>query len=364
MATFFIACGGTGGHLYPGLAVAELLHRNGHEIRLFVSPKKIDRQILSAHPEFKSSIVSLTGFPGIRFELISFCIKFAAALVASRRLLRQEQPQAVLGMGGFSCAPLLLASALLKIPCYIHESNAIPGKATRLLRNIADKVFIGFQSCSEHLPDAETVWTGTPVRSSLARVDPAGLRKKWDIAESAIVVAVTGGSQGAHSLNQLVRSSLEYIRSYKDRLHFIHLTGSGDTSEWSRAYSKHGFRASVIEFSHEIEKIFGVADLVIARSGAATLTECAWFGLPAILVPYPYATEKHQNYNAQEYVDFGGGYLVEEGVNATELLSEKLTDLVSSEERRSLLKANITAARVENAAERVVAEIGGGIVRG
>ncbi|MEM6886019.1 MAG: undecaprenyldiphospho-muramoylpentapeptide beta-N-acetylglucosaminyltransferase [Verrucomicrobiota bacterium] len=360
MATFYIACGGTGGHLYPGLAVAEQLHRNGHEVRLFVSPKKIDQEILSAHPEFKHSIVQLTGFPGVRPALVRFGWQFIAAFLESRKLLKQERPQAVLGMGGFSCAPLLLASSGLKIPSYIHESNVIPGKATRLLRCVVDKVFIGFKSCADYLTGAVTVWTGTPVRSSLVTADTTGLREVWGIAESAIVIAITGGSQGARGLNQLVCDALEELKEYQQQLCFIHLTGSGDATEWSCAYEEHGICAHVMEFSHEIEKIFGAADIVVARSGAATLTECAWFGLPAILVPYPYAAEKHQNFNAQEYVDFGGGYLVEEGLDAKEQFVEKLIELISSEQKRNQLKANITAARVENAVERVVAEIGGG----
>jgi len=360
MATFFIACGGTGGHLYPGLAVAEELHQSGHEVRLFVSPKKIDQEILSAHPEFKHCIVKLTGFPGMRPALVRFAWQFLISFLESRALLKREQPQAVLGMGGFSCAPLLLASSLLNIPSYIHESNVIPGKATRLLRRIVDKVFIGFKSCADHLGGANTVWTGTPVRSSLAKAETSGLREEWGIAESAVVVAVTGGSQGAQGLNKLVCGSLDRLTAYKEKLYFIHLTGRGDASEWSRAYTEKGFQAHVAEFSHEIEKIFGAADIVIARSGAATLTECAWFGLPAILVPYPYAAEKHQNFNAQEYVDFGGGYLIEEGVGAIEPFIEKLTELISSEEKRQQLKANIAAARVDNAVECVVVEIGGG----
>lgn len=359
MAVFFIACGGTGGHLYPGLAVAEELHRKGHQVRLFVSPKQIDQDILSAHPEFSSTIVNLTGFPGLRPALVRFVWQFLKSFQQSRQLLKQEQPQAVLGMGGFSCAPLLLAAALMKIPSFIHESNAIPGKATRLLGRAVDRVFIGFKSCSEHLTGAQTVWTGTPVRTSLVNAETAGLREAWGIAEKDLVVAVTGGSQGARGLNELVCSSLKELSEFKGSVHFIHLTGRGDTEIWSQAYDQNGFKAHVMEFSHEIEKIFGAADFVVARSGAATMTECAWFGLPAILVPYPFAAEKHQNYNALEYVHAGGGYMIEEGSGANALFVDAFKTLASSEEKRAEFRESIVASRVNNAVERVVSEVGG-----
>ncbi len=362
MATIYIACGGTGGHLYPGLAVAEQLHQNGHEVRLFVSPKKIDQEILSAHPEFKHSIVQLTGWPGIRPAVLRFGWQFLKAFFESRKLLRLEAPQAVLGMGGFSCAPLLLASSLAKIPSYIHESNVIPGKATRLLGRAVDKVLIGFESCSKNLEGVNTVWTGTPVRSALVKAETSGLRTAWGISESAIVVAVTGGSQGALGLNRLVCHSLPQLKKFSENVHFIHLTGKGDHQKWQKAYTKNGFNAHVMEFSHEMEKILGAADLVVARSGAATLTECAWFGLPAILVPYPHAAENHQMYNAREYVEFGGGFMVEEGDHGVELMVKHMSELISSEAKRLEMKQCITEARIENAVQRVVDEISGGAI--
>jgi UDP-N-acetylglucosamine--N-acetylmuramyl-(pentapeptide) pyrophosphoryl-undecaprenol N-acetylglucosamine transferase len=361
MGTYYIACGGTGGHLYPGLAVAERLHQDGHQVRLFVSPKRIDQDILTAHPEFKYTIVELTGWPGLRPTLFRFGWQFLKALQASRKLLKAESPQAVLGMGGFSCAPLLLASSWAGIPSYLHESNVIPGKATRLLCRFVKNVFIGFKSCRDHLKGADTVWTGTPVRNSLVNAETGGLRVAWEISESAVVIAVTGGSQGAQGLNRLVCQALPHLEAYRESLHFIHLTGQGEDEVCRREYKKNGFKAHVMPFSHEIEKIFGAADLVVARSGAATLTECAWFGLPAILVPYPYAAENHQKFNALEYVNYGGGLMVEESAeNAEENFLQALEQLIASETSRAEMKQCIIQARVSDAVGQVIRGMGVG----
>lgn len=359
MARFYIACGGTGGHLYPGLAIAEQLHQNGHQVRLFVSPKKIDQDILSKHPEFEYSVVRLSGFPGLRLGLMKFMLQLAAAYLESRRLIRKEKPKAVLGMGGFSCVPVLIAAAQLDIHTYIHESNVLPGKATRLLSKRVDKVLIGLRSCKKYLQAANTVWTGTPVRSSLVKADTDGLKKEWGIPEEKLVVAVTGGSQGARGINRLVCGSLKRIAEYRDSIYFIHLTGLGGIREWQQAYQANGFEATVLEFSHEIEKIFAAADFVVTRAGAGTLTECAWFGLPAILVPYPYAAEKHQDYNAKEYVDSGGGVMVLEGPNAESEFVRAFSLMIADADQRQQFKSDIMKARVDNAVERVIAEIGG-----
>lgn len=358
MATYFIACGGTGGHLYPGLAVAERLHKNGNRVRLFVSPKPIDQEILKAHPEFESTIVHLSGWPGIGLKLIPFLIRFYKAFIESGNLLKSEMPVGVLGMGGFSCVPLLLASSLRKIPTFIHESNVIPGKATILLSKWVDKVLIGFESCKTRLPGRKTEWTGTPVRSALHQPQRAEALRHWGIEDDKTIIGVMGGSQGATGVNRLVLGAIEMLPEIKNKVLFLHLTGSGAEEKVRASYEKNGWNAKVMPFCHEMEYIYGAADFVIARSGAATLTECAWFGLPAILIPYPYAAEDHQTYNAKEYTEQGGGLIVHEGTEgAVSQLANVIKDLTTDKQRRVRMKEIVIQNRIDDAVNNVVKEL-------
>jgi len=363
MKTVFIACGGTGGHLFPGLAVAQRLKTLGIRVRLIVSQKSIDREILSAHPEFDRSTVEVTGWPGVRPGAIPFAWRLYRSYRQSVQLLSDEIPDAVLGMGGFTCVPVLVAAVRRKTPALIHESNVIPGKATRLLARKVDRVLVGFEQCRGHLPGANVLLTGTPVRAELAGsgepldAPDASEKERWGFSGDSVVIAVMGGSQGAASINRLFLDSLSGIGELKDRVGIIHLTGENDLEKVKHSYRGNGWNAKVFAFSHEMGRVLRAADFAVVRSGAATLTECGWFGVPGILVPYPYAAEDHQKANAEAVIEKGGGCLVEEGGDAVRLMTRTLKHWIEDEEIRLKMRRDLNQSTVRDGTGEVVKEL-------
>jgi UDP-N-acetylglucosamine--N-acetylmuramyl-(pentapeptide) pyrophosphoryl-undecaprenol N-acetylglucosamine transferase len=213
MAKIGIACGGTGGHLYPGLAVAEALAARGHAVRLYVSGKDLDRRILAAYPQFASVALPTIGWTGFNPRALKFCKRFWDACRLSGRDLRRERLDAVLGMGGFTSAPLILSATRRGVPAFLHESNAIPGKATRLLASRAREVFVGFGECARHLPGVSTRHTGTPVRATLHKIEREQAAAFWGLDPEKFTVGIVGGSQGARAVNDAVIAALQPRRA-------------------------------------------------------------------------------------------------------------------------------------------------------
>jgi len=365
-----IACGGTGGHLFPGLAVAETLVAKQHEVRLLVSEKPVDRIAVSTLPSGHASAVGVTtmsavGYGGSR-QLIRFCSRLAGATRECARLVDEFAPDAVLGMGGFTSAPAVLAARWRRARrgrcvTMIHESNAIPGKANRWVGKLVDHVALGMAGCAPFFGRRPLTVTGTPVRASLqkgrARVEDARARLALDPSVATVLVA--GGSQGAHAINELVASALPWLEDWRERLQFVHLTGAEDESMMRAAYEQNGFRAAVLPFCSEMETAYSAADLAVARSGAASLTEIAAFGLPSLLIPYPLAAGNHQWHNARVFEQAGAARLVAQAdfgrmhATAGERMAEIVSGLMADEQGRERMAAAARGLHVPDAAERV-----------
>lgn len=349
-----IACGGTGGHLFPGLAVAEVLRGRGHEVLLFISEKEIDALAVRDHAERGDLRFERLPSVGLGRLLSLGTVRFlrgaATSVLACRRIFRDFRPDAVLGMGGFTSTAPLLAARLGKIPTFIHESNAIPGKANRLNARLARVVLLGFAECAEHFPKGtrcET--TGTPIRASLRgehvpdrRAALAGFG--FDPTQDVVVkrtLLVMGGSQGARGVNRAVTAALPAWRELPLRV--IHLTGRDEENEVRAAYADAGVPAHVAAFSHDMGAAYAAADVAIARSGAASLTELAHFGLPSILIPYPFAAEDHQTANARLFTRPGAAVMLRENEGAGASLARILPELLHHPDK---LRDMAAAARV------------------
>jgi UDP-N-acetylglucosamine--N-acetylmuramyl-(pentapeptide) pyrophosphoryl-undecaprenol N-acetylglucosamine transferase len=307
-----IACGGTGGHLFPGLAVAEALKSRGHEVLLLISEKQIDSIAVGNRKEFRIQKVPAVGLTKlISMQFFSFVAKFFVGLVVCLRTYHSFRPNAVLGMGGFTSTGPVLAGRIAGLPTFIHESNAIPGKANRLNASLAKKVLVGFEECARYFPNQLVEVTGTPIRDSLRRpVDRSRALNHLQLKSGLRTVLVMGGSQGAHGINQAVVAVLG--RFAEKEVQFIHLTGNEDKNYISECYRQEGITAFVSAFYDRMEEAYTVADLAVARSGAASLTELAYFGLPTILIPYPFAAENHQFFNAEIFARHGVAEVLEE----------------------------------------------------
>jgi UDP-N-acetylglucosamine--N-acetylmuramyl-(pentapeptide) pyrophosphoryl-undecaprenol N-acetylglucosamine transferase len=353
-----IACGGTGGHLYPGLAVAEALHGRGHEVLLFVSEKEIDTTALKARPEFRTEKLPSIGLPSMIASpaFVRFVRRFWESYSLCGKIYRKFRPSVVLGMGGFTSTAPVLAARMRGLPAFIHESNAIPGRANRLAAKFATKVFLGFEEAEALFPNAHCVVTGTPVRKNLGHpMDRAAARKAFHLDPDKKTLLVMGGSQGAAVINQLLFKCTPLLR--ESGVQIIHLTGDRDDRLAAANYQRDEIPHYVSPFHHSMEEAFSAADIVISRAGASSLSEISQFALPSILIPYPFATDDHQTANAQIYVRAGAGEMLTEKDTGAEKLAALISNLLEDEQRRG--RMSVAAKRIPpaSAAENVADEM-------
>jgi len=353
---FVIACGGTGGHLFPGLAVAEELHGRGHEVLLLVSEKEIDAVALRDHNEFRREKLPSVGMPAILSPAFPRFLKRAwESFSTCRQLYSRYQPVAVLGMGGFTSAAPLLAARTRGIPCFLHESNAIPGRANRLAARWADRVLLGFSACASFFPGRPTSVTGTPVRRTLgAPLPKAAARAAFSLDPERPTLLVMGGSQGAAGINQLLFRCAPFLRDFRDAqgrpLQVIHLTGERDDNLAAINYQREGVDAHVASFHHRMEEAYSASDLVVSRAGAASLSELSQFGLPSLLIPFPFAADLHQHRNAEAFRDAGAAELIEEKEADPASFALLVKNLLLDDRRRERMAAAAAATLPRGAA--------------
>lgn len=348
-----IACGGTGGHLFPGLAVAEVLRERGHEVMLIISEKEIDSLAVSSRSEFRVEKLPSVGLPSpFSPAILGFSRRFAESLAGCRRLYSSFKPQVILGMGGFTSTAPILAGRLRGLPTFIHESNAIPGKANRVTARIVGAVMLGFKECAQFFPRVRTEVTGTPIRAALHPSDRVVARLKLGLREDLATLLVMGGSQGATGINQAMIRSLPALQGLP--IQVIHLAGGRDEGLLADNYRRENIPAFVASFHHDMQEVYSAADLAIARSGAASLAELAAFSLPSILIPFPYAAEDHQTRNAEIFARENAAILVKESDISTDVLARTIRDLMNDAAKLAAMAENCAALAPKNAAALVV----------
>lgn len=350
---FVIAAGGTGGHLFPGLAVGEVLLARGHQVMLLISEKEIDATATQGRTEFRIEKVPGMGMPSIFSPaILKFLLRFRAGLARCRQLYAEWQPAAVLGMGGFTSTAPILAARQRGIPAFLHESNAIPGKANKLNGRLAQKVLLGFGECAQYFGSTKCEVTGTPIRQSLAQPVPREQAlAAFGLSPEKRTLLAMGGSQGAQGINQALRDACPTLHAAG--LQVIHLAGKEDVESLRSAYAAAGVPAWVNAFHHRMEEAYSAADLTVARSGAASLTEVSHYGLPSILIPYPHAAEDHQTLNARIFEKAGAALLLPQNTLRDGLLSQKLRWLLDDPTRLSAMSAASAQLAVRDAAQRV-----------
>lgn len=294
---FVVACGGTGGHSFPGLAVARELLARGHEVTVWMSGRSVESSVLKGW----EGDVFATGAKQLSPRGMFANLR---AFFRCRKELKRNPPEAVLAMGSYSSVAPVLAAATCRVPVLLHEANTVPGRAIDFLSSFARKVAISFDKTAEHFPDSETVLTGLPVRPEVSGCQPFD-----DVPAGDFKVFVTGGSQGAHRVNEIVAKALPMLKSELAKrgrgLFVIHQTGVNDEPMVAKAYAEAGVSARVKAFEHEMGRAFATADVVIARAGASTCFELALTGKPAFFIPLPSAMRDHQHYNAAAFAAAG-----------------------------------------------------------
>ena len=311
MSKFLISCGGTGGHLSPGIALAEGLLARGHDAVLLISQKKVDARLSGKYPHLRFERMPGTGFSWQPLKLLRCVVTQAQAVWFCLRLVRQLRPDALVGFGGFTSAPIVCAGWLSGVPAALHESNRVPGLAIRTLGRLARRVYLppGIHMAGIRAPATRHV--GLPVRREIVRLPLAAARAALGFDPNQRLLVVLGGSQGASSLNTWAREQLEYFALEGIQVCCITGLGKGGDDE-IRLQTKAGapVRSLFVPFSDRMAELMSAADLVVSRAGAGTLAELIRCEIPALLVPYPQAADDHQRANAEYFERQGGGIVV------------------------------------------------------
>jgi UDP-N-acetylglucosamine--N-acetylmuramyl-(pentapeptide) pyrophosphoryl-undecaprenol N-acetylglucosamine transferase len=328
-----VAASGTGGHLFPAIATAEALLKDGYTIEWLGVPDRLETTLVPQ--QFPLHTVRMGGFqgkPGL--GTVKTLGQFCKAIIAVRRLLKQGQFDGVFTTGGYIAAPAILAARSLGLPAVLHESNALPGKVTRWLSPRCTTVALGFEASRQYLPKANTVVVGTPVRQEFLTAEPPVLTDPA-IPDGVPLIVVVGGSQGAVAVNHLVRAAAPaWVEA---GAWIVHQTGSNDPDADSYSHSQYIHRP----FFGAMAALMHRATLAIGRSGAGTLTELAISRTPSILIPYPFAAEDHQTVNARVFAEANAALMLSQSQTSPAQLQTLVLELLATPQR---LAAMATAA--------------------
>ena len=371
-----IACGGTGGHLFPGLAVAEELKKHGCNIALLISPKEIDQQAVKSAQGFEIFTLPAVGLQNRNY--FSFAYSFLKSLFAVRKIFRRRKPDAVLAMGGFTSAPPIFVAKDLGAETFLHESNTIPGRANRFLARFVDEAFVGFPEAAARLRAKKVSTTGTPVRPQFCSSgrEPAHSENQSRLTSAATIesrrtalgldpnrptILVMGGSQGATGLNEMILSALPLLAG--KNWQWLHLAGTNDFEKVKQAYAALGLKAVVKPFLVEMELALGAATVSVSRSGASSLAEIAAMRLPSLLVPYPTAADNHQFFNALAFEKTGAAKVLEQKDSTLGKVAAALIELIENEVVQKKIKAALAQWHAPKAAEQIAENILSAIVQ-
>ncbi len=306
MKHYLISCGGTGGHLAPGIALAEGLASRGHGTTLLVSGKKIDARLAAKYPALKFATVPAAPFARGPVGLAKFVCQQWRGLSFSLRLIRATRPAAVVAFGGFTAGPVAFAARLAGVPVALHEANRVPGRATRVLARFARRVYLPPGVTLRGLNDAVRRHAALPVRAEIVRRPRAEACARLGLDPASKILVVLGGSQGATALNDWMRRELPVFVAAGVQLCCV--TGPGKAT----ALGTGAGGAVLLEFCDDMAALLSAADLVVSRAGAGSIAELARCATPALLVPFPHAADNHQQANAAWFAQGGGGLVVDQ----------------------------------------------------
>lgn len=317
-----IAGGGTGGHLFPGIAVARELEARFEDtdILFVVGHRRLESTLLARYG-YQIASIDVEGIKGRGWKKgFSVMVKLPKSVFQSASIIKNFSPALVLGMGGYSAGPVCLAARYMGIPTAIHEQNSYPGLTNRLLSRIVDRVFISFDESRTHFKANSLFLTGNPIRSEL--FSDTG---KGPDGQKVFTVLVVGGSQGAKAINKVFAETLAYMKAKGRNPEVIHQTGNTDYDRVVQDYRNRKLKGELMPFIEDMTTAYNRADLVVSRAGATTVFELAALGKPSILIPYPYATNQHQETNALSLVQAGGAEMIRQSELNAEGLSLVLT---------------------------------------
>lgn len=344
-----IVAGGTGGHLYPGISIAKKLKEQNHQVLMVIRDKDMEKEIVAKY-QLEFATVSGIGLKKSISGLLKFGWQFLKGFKQAKGILSQFKPEAILALGNYLSLPIVLAGQRRHIPVVLHEQNCLPGKATRFLAKKAAKVCISFSESAAYLEKfkSKIVLTGNPLRPEMISAPQAagtGLLKN---------ILVFGGSQGAHSINVAWLAALDKLELIRPKVTITHLAGIKDLALVESGYRERNFDVTLAAYLHDMQEAYAKATLVISRAGAATIAELAFFGLPSILIPYPFAAEDHQRINADIMVKSGAARLILDQDLTGEILANNIIEMIQNETLLQYMSAAARKLAQPQAAENIV----------
>jgi len=351
-----IAGGGTGGHLFPGIAIAqEFEARNSASRIIFVSTgNPMERSVL-AKANYELRCITAAGIKGRGMwnQLVSV-LKIPQGILQSGRILKDFSPDLAFGLGSYSAGPVIIAAWLRRIPIVIHEQNILPGITNRILARVANRIYISFENTKSNLDSRKVRWTGNPVRNELlAHCTGQAAEKNDHTGNATFTVLILGGSQGAHAINKAIIEALDALKNKED-LYFVHQTGEADEQQAKEAYRRNNIRCTVQSFFDNMAELYGRAHLLICRAGATTVAETTALGKAVIFIPFPYAADNHQVLNAGLLADAGAAEMIVEKDLSPEILSRKIDYYAAHREALNNMAAKASQFGQPNAAKNIV----------
>ena len=314
-----VAGGGTGGHLFPGIAIAkEFTARNPASRVIFVSTGNPFEKTVLSKAGFELRSIEVAGIKGRGiWNQFKSVLKIPGAILTAMGLIKKFSPDLIVGLGSYSAGPVVIGAWLMRIPIAIHEQNILPGITNRILARFANRIYISFENTQSPLNPQKVYWTGNPVRRELLET------AAHHTDQNKFTVLIIGGSQGAHRINTAMIEALEHLQD-SERLHFVHQTGETDEAFVSEAYRKRTVSATAQSFFNDMAERYHQADLIICRAGATTVAEITALGKAAIFIPFPHAADNHQMLNAADLAKDGAAEMVVEKELSGHLLCERI----------------------------------------
>ncbi len=356
MSTFLISCGGTGGHLSPGISLAEGLTARGHTVTLLISRKKVDARLIEKYPQFNFVPVPGTGFSWHPVALVRCVVSQIQGFLFCLKLVRTQQPAGIMAFGGFTSAGVVLAGRMNRIPVVLHEANRVPGLAIRALGRVADRVYLPPGVKLPGVRARHIRHVGMPVREEIRALPVTVARQTLGLDPMQKVLVIFGGSQGSGPLNDFVRRHLPQLAAEGVQVYCVTGLGKGrEETQELRARSGAVVKATFVPFCDRVAELLSAADLVLARAGAGTIAELIRCATPAILVPYPQAADDHQRANALFFEKQGGGIVIEQSQLAT--LQAEVLDTIFNDWLLRKFRTNLQRMDRANALEFMLADM-------
>jgi UDP-N-acetylglucosamine--N-acetylmuramyl-(pentapeptide) pyrophosphoryl-undecaprenol N-acetylglucosamine transferase len=334
-----VAGGGTGGHLFPGVAIVEELRRRDRrtEVLWVGTPRGIESRVLPAMGE-KLELLDVTPLKGQGpLDVAKSLGRLPVAVTHGYGILKQFMPDLVLGVGGYASGPILAASAAKGIPTALHEQNAHVGLTNRILARLVDRAYLSYPETADQFPDGKVRVVGNPVRRAFVQAARRAVSDPVGFEARSRTILVIGGSQGARALNQVVPEAIARAGIDQRHLRVVHQTGKAMRDEVAATYRQRGGDAEVVSFIDDMAKAYADAAIVIGRAGATTLAELCAIGRPSILIPFPAAADDHQARNAESLAADGASICIREAALSPGLLADTLRGLLDDAEARRLM---------------------------